>query len=391
MALRSRFPGLVGILIIILIGCGIAEAIFSRREFENVPIDRVLRNLERRAADNPRDVETRINLARVHAMAYSSKSEMTPVRIRQNSNVPPDEPYVRDTGPQFGTVVQATSPAAISQARLHLTKAIENYEAAIAIEPSNFVARLGHAWCLDQSGDKQRAIAGYRGLLKDIPVRRDTSGLTISRSNQSVAWEAAGYLIPLLDPVKDEGEINELRERVKIGVPNTLRPITPIVIPLADNLRVSDVLQQRFPVWFDADGSGLRKRWTWISAKGGWLVFDKRGRKQVSSGLELFGNVTFWLFWENGYEALCALDDDGDGELRGAELSGLAIWRDVNFNGAADPGEVKSLADWHITGLSCDYELREDDPDSIAWSARGVTFADGTVRPTFDLLLYRRD
>ena len=36
--------------------------------------------------------------------------------------------------------------------------------------------------------------------------------------------------------------------------------------------------------------------------------------------------MTFWLFWENGYHALRALDDNDDGVLRGAERVGAVAF-----------------------------------------------------------------
>lgn len=73
----------------------------------------------------------------------------------------------------------------------------------------------------------------------------------------------------------------------------------------------------------------------------------------VRSALQLFGNVTFWPFWENGYHALRSLDDDGDGQLAGDELRHLAIWRDGDANGRSTPAEVRPLAEWGIQSLSC--------------------------------------
>jgi hypothetical protein len=64
------------------------------------------------------------------------------------------------------------------------------------------------------------------------------------------------------------------------------------------------------------------------------------------------------LFWSNGYEALRALDDNGDGELRGAELRKLAIWRDRNQNGVSEKGEVSPLTAHGIAALSCAYARR---------------------------------
>ena len=95
-----------------------------------------------------------------------------------------------------------------------------------------------------------------------------------------------------------------------------------------------------------------------------------------------FGNVTFWTFWNNGYEAMRALDDNGDGELRGSELRHLAIWRDANRNGVSEPGEVRPLARAWDRGAV----LPRRNGDGIytaAWSERGVRFDDGgPVRPT---------
>src|SRR5262249_49754946 len=94
-----------------------------------------------------------------------------------------------------------------------------------------------------------------------------------------------------------------------------------------------------------------------------------------------------WLFWETGYDALAALDDNHDGVLTGKELDGLALWHDANGNGISDPGEVKPLSEWGIVAISCKSERDPSHPDRIAFSKAGVTFRDGTTRPTFDLVL----
>ena len=85
-----------------------------------------------------------------------------------------------------------------------------------------------------------------------------------------------------------------------------------------------------------------------------------------------------------------ALDDDADGWLRGAELEGLAIWRDTNGDGVSQPDEVTSLAAWGISELSVSYVGDDEDPDVLASSEAGVRFTDGSVRPTYDILLHAR-
>jgi hypothetical protein len=73
------------------------------------------------------------------------------------------------------------------------------------------------------------------------------------------------------------------------------------------------------------------------------------------------------------------------------ELKGLALWHDANGDGVCDPGEVKPLSEYGIVAVSCRYERDPSHPDRIAFSPRGVTFANGRTRPTFDLILQPRD
>jgi hypothetical protein len=96
--------------------------------------------------------------------------------------------------------------------------------------------------------------------------------------------------------------------------------------------------------------------------------------------------VTFWAFWRNGYEAMAALDDNGDGRLLGHELRQLAIWKDANQNGLSEHGEVRPLSAYGVVALSCDYGAG-DGLLTVAQSPAGVTFADGTTRPTYDVIL----
>ena len=119
----------------------------------------------------------------------------------------------------------------------------------------------------------------------------------------------------------------------------------------------------------------------WITPQAGWLVFDHDGQGQVTSGLQLFGNVTFWLFWPDGYAALSALDDDGNGQLDQDELEGLAIWRDANGNGVSDPGEVRPVSAWGVRALSCASQTHST---GIRFNPAGAEFSDGTTRPTYD-------
>lgn len=94
--------------------------------------------------------------------------------------------------------------------------------------------------------------------------------------------------------------------------------------------------------------------------------------------------------WTLDPHALRALDDDGDGEVRGAELRGLALWHDRNRNGVSERGEVRPVTACGIAALSTVYDVDATHPHEIPWSSAGVRFVDGTIRPTFDVVLRRR-
>jgi len=353
----------------------------------NVPLDRLVANLEASIAKEPKNADLRVNLARVHVMAFALKTTSIPV-LRGMENKGPATKGLREN--EQPEVTPTADPAARKEAADHLAKAIQGYQEAIALAPDNAIARLGQAWAYQQSKDIPKAIAAYRAAIEVAwPQERDRTAIM---GWLSVTEEASRYLVPLLDPARDKEEIAKLRGYSQ-QLEKMARMITPIAIPLGGRLAVEDLVDRSAVVAFDADGSGLRRSWTWITPDAGWLVFDSRQTRQIQSGLQMFGSVTFWLFWDNGYQALRSLDDDGDGRLLGRELAGLAIWRDVNGNGISEPGEVTPLAAWNIVELSCEAigPGPDDDPKLVtAFSPDGVRFADGTTRPTYDIILQRR-
>jgi hypothetical protein len=352
-------------------------------DIENVPVDRLVANLEEAVKKDPKNVEAIVNLARVHGMAYALKTDTAEV-YEYRGKRGPWYGYTPKYVP-FSKVERAGDDAKQKAAKAHLSKAVLGFRDAVKIEPDNMAARMGLAWTLDQYGEKSAAIKQYRALIEDAwKSEKDLDSLPLN--GETVVTEATGYLVPLLDKEKDKGEISRLRDRVsrlkKLG-----RPITPIAVPLRDGLGARDIEDASASVTFDADGSGFKKNWTWIAKDAGWLVYDPKSERRVTSGLQLFGSVTFWLFWKTGYDALAALDDNRDGVLTGNELAGLAIWQDSDNPGICDPGEVKSLSEHGIVAVSCRFERDRSHADRIAFSPAGVTFRDGTTRPTFDIVL----
>lgn len=161
--------------------------------------------------------------------------------------------------------------------------------------------------------------------------------------------------------------------------------ITPIVFDfqrggvLADRLRPLEVE-------FDMNGDGasdLLRQWTRPTT--GFIVWDPLQTQTITSGQQLFGSVTWWLFWSDGYEALLSLDDDSDGPISGDELTGLSVWFDRDGNGRSDSDEVMPVELLGIVSIAC----RADHIDSSAAaespaSRKGITLQTGVVLPTFD-------
>jgi hypothetical protein len=192
--------------------------------------------------------------------------------------------------------------------------------------------------------------------------------------------EIIGYLIRVLDPVTDAKEITQLQKDWQT-LSTMSRAITPILISLQAGSGLDELVDTNAQVAFDLDGTGLPTKWGWITPKAAWLVYDPEGSGRITSGLQMFGNVTFWIFWRNGYEALGALDDNGDGVLSGVELEGLALWNDRNGNGASDPGEVIPIQAFGITSISCGSQRHAC---GFEWNPAGVQLGDGTTRASYD-------
>lgn len=336
--------------------------------------------------------------------------------VDSDTNNPiPGQPVIEHREYPF-KVVPRDNAQAQARAMRHLTNSIAYYQRASALvfkgtNATNYQwlicpIHLGLAWSLDQAGRREEAIKAYRKALvlawdmevHDQPsikeqvewswdqIRAKKNPLTKPPARSYLApgicysQEIIGYLVKILDPVKDAKEIAQLKHDEQI-LKKMPRAITPILVSLQPDAPLSELVNPSANVAFDLDGSGLQRRWGWITPKAAWLVFDKTGGGQITSGLQMFGNVTFWLFWRDGYDALSALDDDGDGVLRGDELRGISIWEDSNGNGLCDPGEVRPVTDLGVVAIDCGSQRHET---GIQFNPKGLILRDGSTRATYD-------
>ncbi len=386
---------LIALATILLSGVARAESIVCPTEL--VPVERILANLRAQAANAPESWQAHYGVGRASALAYARKASSLPV-----CGTVPVLSERMDLGNEHRQPgVAATTEKNRIEAQRHLAAAVLAYERAVALAPDQAIARIGDAWALEQAGRAAAAASEYRAAIalawpadRDANERQPVTGpdgqvvftLGVQPGYVFLTEEAIRHLLRLLDRTQDAAEIAELTRRAEF-MQRGPRGLSPIVIPLRPGATLTDLVNRSARVKFDLDGWGPRE-WTWITPDAGWLVFDPRRSGRIESGLQLFGNVTFWMFWGTGYDALRALDDDGDGLLRGPELAGLAVWRDADGDGVSRKDELLSLPDTGIVELSTRHVVDDENGDLLAFSAAGARFADGTTRTTYDVVLH---
>ena len=124
-------------------------------------------------------------------------------------------------------------------------------------------------------------------------------------------------------------------------------------------------------VHFDMDNSGFAEKLSWIAPEDGLLVNLADGATRISNGSQLLGNETRLPSGElaaDGFEALAALDDNGDGKVdaQDAAFAHLRVWQDKNSDGIASADELFTLESLGIFSLATAY-------DASTWTdANGV-------------------
>lgn len=353
---------------------------YMQVETEDVPVQRIIKNLSAKHEAAPTDAEICHQIARAHSVAYARKlGENDGVTTKKKEPERLWFGYEPNFVP-FAKTEKTEDAQRQKEAMQHLQKAVDFYQKAHKLKPDDVVILLGLSWCQDQAGDKQAALAGYRKVLENAWKTEKTQGGTMG---PILHVETSGYALPLLDAAKDAEEIKRIKER-NAELEAMPRAITPLIVPIAGkDTRLESLIDENARVPFDLDGSGRKREWPWITAQAGWLVYAPEQSGEIRSAIQMFGSRTFLLFHRNGYEAMSLLDDNGDGSISGQEMSGLALWCDANGNGISEQGEVKSLASHGIRKLSTAHQRHTS---GIPWSETGVTFADGSTAPTYDVI-----
>lgn len=331
----------------------------------DVPLAELQTRFEKLLAQDPKNAHHHYVLGRVYAIAYATNVQT--FKVSKDSKLP----WFGALDPGF----PPQPPANPKKGERYLQKAVQEYGKSVELDPKDLPARLGYAWCLEHSGRKADALKHYRrvfgeAVARDLNPKGPLFGISLTE-------ETGRYLLALLDPAQDAAEITEVKAQLEKArkIP---RAVTPVLIPLQRRLGFEELVDRQARVSFDLDGTGLKRRWQWTSRRAGWLVYLQQ-RPSVTSGLQMLGGSTFWIFWKDGYEAMSALDADGDGWLRARELTALKVWCD-DGDGVSQPAEIRSLDSLGIEALSVQGQAFREG----RFNPRGVRYRDGWLGPSYD-------
>jgi len=210
------------------------------------------------------------------------------------------------------------------------------------------------------------------------PVFRDMTTDDAARGCLRVARErGVGGLEPAFE-ARLESELAQLAGRPR------REDTTPLVFALDGCPSLNELITPHLTVPFDLDGDAVMELWPWLAPQAAWLVWDPDETGEITSGRQLFGTASGWFSFPDGYAVLAALDDDGDGALRGRELAGIRAWFDRDTDGVSDVGEVVALDALGVVALRTRATHRLG--ASLANSG-GLELADGRLLPTYDWVL----
>jgi tetratricopeptide (TPR) repeat protein len=363
---------LFSLLLLVVLTSKTVFADYKKPIITKVPLYRLVLNLEKQKDTDPDEAHNYYALGRLYAMAYAQKGDSMEaiLRIGESDYIP----YYgfQETMPNF--FFKATKDSVKNAfSRECLNRAISNFKEAVKLDSTDLPSLLGLAWSVDQMGNKTEARSRYIAILRKA-MKYDRNDYTSIETA-----ETAGYLVRLLNPQMDKEEIAALNDKIKKFKPTYM--ISPVLIPLVDNADINELVNNNAKVKFDLDATRQVKQWQWLSPKAGWLVYLNDNVADVTSGVQLMGNVSFNIFWENGYKAMSSLDDNANGLIDGKELKNLAVWNDKNSNGISEKSELTYLTNMDVESLTYQYTKENK---QLLKNDKGIKFKNGKTRPTFD-------
>jgi len=409
------------------------------------PVDRLIKNTTAYINENPQDKNAYYTLGRIHYLSFANKSRlvgayerealptipqdwMQQAAISQNLYDHAKELVLKEYGyassrdipadkyTEFSDAVQnkrkELEQQNWSQEKLednelyeHANEAMKNFNKAIEMDPENGLYYHGLACLIEQYTKHLDEIKSevvpeqFRKILLEQAKQYYYKAFSVSIKEDSgrqfkpmsglrslVSFEAGNSFVRLSDVDSQDQELQKILKEVKTGldkldkIPES-RIVTPVIFSLEQNKKLRELLESQKPVQFDLDGDGLKETWPWVKPTTGILVWDPENKAQITSGIQLFGSVSWWMFYEDGYKALNALDDNRDGTLTESELDGIRVWFDRNSNGISEKDEVVNLNELQIISIGT---IATGTQNGMSLCETGIKFSDGKTIATYD-------
>jgi hypothetical protein len=287
----------------------------------------------------------------------------------------------------------------------HAAAAQWNFYKAIVLDPNNGLYYLGQASLGEQYIEFLRErmpkalpemvtdiiLAGVRDMYfqaYEWAIDEDLSEtrLPVEGLQGFIGYEAGKAYVRLWEsedqiPAQVQEKIDAVKVNLKTLEALPWGAITPVVFSTETTGSLAELLAPERIVRFDLDGDGVIEQRPWIKPTTGLLAWDSERDGRITSGRELFGSVTWWLFFSNGYRAMDVLDDNRYGLLTAGELKGISVWFDRDSDGLSDAGEVVSVESLGVAAIATRPTGR--DGQSPMHEA-GIRFRDGRTAPTYD-------
>ena len=403
---RKSTPSLslcVAVMLAALVQPDAGNAKFMRAE--SIPVARLIRNLEVVVKSEPNNIDAIYTLGRLHSLAFAEGNHNAEVYTKSSG----DKSLLKvPLLPSYSTpkaVQDAEGKRDSKTAKKHLSETLRLYRKSVEKVPGNGLYWFSYAWMLEQGAvyasevkasfaDGRNRASKAQWLSEAIKYYRTAYQLNKDKDSKSdwffkggntiVSFEAAEAILKSFEnrplSLAEMNEKKELAAHVKL-MNSKPTAVTPIIFPLKSSDNFASLASSMRTTSFDLMGDGVKRSWEWVSPKTGILVWDPNHTGKVKSGRQLFGSVTWWMFWEDGYAPLRALDDNRDGALTGKELRGISVWIDRNGNGISEPGEVISAS---LFGIRSILVAPDSCLDEVLISTRGIEMKDGSVSPTYD-------
>jgi len=430
---------------VLMVGVWIAPAagIWIRPTY--VPVERLIANATAYLAEEPNDPTGYYALARIHYLAFVNKAILVGTfNEREPSSVIPywwGEDYrqvarhahaVATALKEFGILStsdltsenQAAFYARVSEIEAgldekgweparptaeeligHAGAGQWNFYQAISLDPNNALYTLGQASLGEQYLDflattgaavlpsmvrtialdavkETYLLAYHQSIQEDLQLER----LPLEGLRGIISYEAGSAFVRLWDaedtiPAGVQEELVAIKANLGTFEELPLGAVTPIVFSLERPAGLVELLSQGTGTRFDLDGDGRAEPRPWVKPATAFLVWDGDGDGRITSGREMFGSVTWWMFFPNGYRALDVLDDNRDGWLEADELRGVSVWFDRNSDGVTNAGELVSLGSLDVAAIG----TRATGFDGRSpMCAAGLRLRDGRTLPTYD-------